>query len=154
MLSLLASSSQSLTLSQGGGCDHHQLLNWLCRACDDPRSATAPLLSPRLAHGTVCLTHCTNCHHWNNSRNFWKLIYLKSHLRNRTVCDCKALLKQRLLSTVLLHYIYITSVSSCHPVCNGLVGNYTDMMWDKYTYVRSKADQEPVNLMHGTKTEK
>jgi len=22
------------------------------------------------AHGTVCLTHCTDCHHWNNSRNF------------------------------------------------------------------------------------
>jgi len=44
----------------------HQL-NWLCRACDDPRSATAPLLSPRLAHETVCLTHCTDCHHWNSS---------------------------------------------------------------------------------------
>ena len=58
--------SQSLTLSQGRGCDHYQLLNWLCRACDDPRSATAPLLSPLRAHGTVCLTHCTDCHHWNN----------------------------------------------------------------------------------------
>ena len=91
-----------LILSQGRGCDRHQLLNWLCRACDDPRSATAPLLSPRRAHGTVCLTHCTDCHHWNNSRNIWKLIYFKPHLRNRTACDCKALLKRLVLPTALL----------------------------------------------------
>jgi len=49
-------------------------------------SATAPLLSPCCVHGTVCLTHRTDCHHWNNSRNIWKLIYLKSHLHTRTVC--------------------------------------------------------------------
>ena len=43
-------------------------------------------------------------------------IYLKCHLRNRTVCDCKALLKRLVLPTALyklstLHYItlhYIT----------------------------------------------
>jgi len=118
-----------LTLSQGRGCDRHQLLNWLCcliclfvcllnflphflpsllssfvmlsllliyflTCLFTPslgvfrylRSATAPLLLPRRAHGTVCLTHCTDRHHWNNSINFWKLLYLKSHLRNRTVC--------------------------------------------------------------------
>jgi len=34
--------------------------------------ATTPLLSPRSAHGTVCMTHCTNCHHWNK--------LLKTHL--------------------------------------------------------------------------
>jgi len=103
-------SSQSLTLSHGWGCDRHQLLNWLCCACDDPWSATAPLLSPRCAHGTVCLTHCTDCHHWNNSRKFWKVILKKSHLRNKTVRDCKALLKRLVLPTALyklfkLHYI-------------------------------------------------
>ena len=91
----------TLTLSQGRGCDRHQLLNWLFCVCDDPRSATAPLLSPLRVHGTVCLIHCTDCHHWHISRNFWKLIYLKSHLRNRTVCDCKALLKRLVLPTAL-----------------------------------------------------
>jgi len=81
---ILNYSSQSLTLSQDRCCDRHQLLNWLCRAC---------------AHGTVCLTHCASCHHWiwNNSRNIWKLIYL----RNRTVCDCTALLKRLVLLTAL-----------------------------------------------------
>ena len=67
---VFAHSLYCVYLSQGRDCDRHQLLNWLCRACHDPRSATAPLLSPRGAHGTVCLTHCTDCHHWNNSRNF------------------------------------------------------------------------------------
>jgi len=58
--------SQSPTWSQGRGCDRH---NWLYCACDAPRSATTPSLSPRLEHGTVCLTRYTDCHHMNNSRN-------------------------------------------------------------------------------------
>jgi len=62
---------------------------------------------------------CTDCHHWNNSRNFWKLIYLKSHLRNRTVCDCKGLLKRLVLPTVLyklstLHYMTLHSPRCSH----------------------------------------
>jgi len=39
-------------------------------ACDAPRSVTAGSLLPHLEHGTVCLTNCTDCHHWNNSRKF------------------------------------------------------------------------------------
>ena len=86
--------------------------------CDDPRSATAPLLSPRRAHGTVCLTHCTDCHHWNNSRNLWKLIYLKSHLRNTTVCDCKALLKRLVLPTVLYKLSTLYYITLHYQLCS------------------------------------
>ena len=113
--------SQSSNWRQGRGCDRHQLINWLSRPCDASasRTATAPSVSPRLEHGSVCLTLCT-CHHWSNSRNFWKLIYhiyLKLHFRIRKVSNCKALWKQLLLPTALmklskLHYTlyYITTV--------------------------------------------
>jgi len=50
-----------------------------------------------------------DCHHWNNWRNFWNLIYLKLHLHIRTVSNCKALSKQLVLPSALYKLsVYIT----------------------------------------------
>jgi len=64
---------------------------------------------PSLERRTVCLTCCTDCHHWNNSRNFWNLIYLKFYLRIRTVSNCKGLSKQLALPTALYKLSKLTS---------------------------------------------
>jgi len=50
--------SQSLTLSQGRGCDRHQLLNWLCRACATIHDRRPRLYCRRAARmeQSTCLT--------------------------------------------------------------------------------------------------